>query len=313
MVLDHSKISVFSRSGEGAKQSAEDYSRGIRGPADPLSNIYSSVDIAVITEEVIEGIATGHLARGTANKCFTNVGSPFLNPKYKAGMQPLSQCEEESLRPSVEIVLDLAPMQDWRFVTQPGALRRVLMNLFGNALKYTPRGFVKIQLRSAPSSPETDTQPPATVKPTLVTLTVEDSGNGISQEYLRTRLYTAFAQENTLAAGTGLGLSLVKSIVTMLNGTIEVTSEVGVGTTFNVTIPMVRCEKAAKTEQSDPAEYVEDEDLVALRKEERKPQVCIFERSPHQEMAETAGWNPMLRHSLCAYLTEWFEFPPLQS
>jgi CheY-like chemotaxis protein len=73
-----------------------------------------------------------------------------------------------------------------------------------------------------------------------VLLTVSDTGCGISEKFIETRLFNAFCQENVLAPGTGLGLSIVHNIVTMLGGTIKVSSELGVGTTFNVRLPLQR-------------------------------------------------------------------------
>lgn len=67
-----------------------------------------------------------------------------------------------------------------------------------------------------------------------VNLVVTDTGQGISPEYLRTKIFTPFAQENSMAAGTGLGLSLVRSIVNMLGGEIDIKSTVDVGTVVTV-------------------------------------------------------------------------------
>lgn len=69
-----------------------------------------------------------------------------------------------------------------------------------------------------------------------IKLTVTDTGQGISPEYLRTKIYTPFAQENVKAAGAGLGLSIVRSIVGSLQGEIEIKSIVNVGTIVVVTL-----------------------------------------------------------------------------
>lgn len=100
------------------------------------------------------------------------------------------------------------------------------MNLCGNALKYTSEGFVSVKLEVIPND--------TLKKHNRVILTVTDSGKGMSQEYLRTRLFTPFAQEDPLLPGTGLGLSIVKQIVVGMGGDISVNSEVGRGTEVRV-------------------------------------------------------------------------------
>jgi len=62
-----------------------------------------------------------------------------------------------------------------------------------------------------------------------VTLTVADSGEGISREYLKNNLFTPFVQENPTLFGMGLGMSIVRQIVGELNGSIDVQSQVGAG------------------------------------------------------------------------------------
>ena len=100
------------------------------------------------------------------------------------------------------------------------------MNITGNALKYTPSGWVRIQL----SASESDHQ-------TTVNITVSDSGKGISADFLKNRMFSPFSQEDTLQAGTGLGMSIVKQVVERLGGEINVTSQVNVGTQVSVSFP----------------------------------------------------------------------------
>ena len=71
---------------------------------------------------------------------------------------------------------------------------------------------------------------------TYVTLTVTDSGQGMSPEYMRTKLFTPFAQESSITPGTGLGLSIVFSIIEKHKGHIEVISKLGEGTEFILTL-----------------------------------------------------------------------------
>lgn len=107
------------------------------------------------------------------------------------------------------------------------------MNLFSNAMKYTKAGFVRIGLEM-----EEDVASSKGKSRQNLLLRVKDSGKGIGQEFLKHQLYKPFTQEDTLATGAGLGLSIVKAIVQDLGGKIEFHSEPGTGTEAIVRIPL---------------------------------------------------------------------------
>lgn len=130
----------------------------------------------------------------------------------------------------VAVGLDIDAGSSWMFRTQPGALRRIIMNILGNSLKYTSKGFVKVTLVQTP--------PTQTRGAHAVELTVVDSGQGIGEDYLQNHLFSPFAQEDPLAAGAGLGLSLVKKITISLGGSVQVKSTIGHGTTVRVRLPL---------------------------------------------------------------------------
>lgn len=115
------------------------------------------------------------------------------------------------------------------------------MNLFSNAMKYTTSGFVKVSLQVEENGFSRDRK----ARPTLI-LKVKDSGKGISKEFLRHRLYKPFTQEDSLAAGAGLGLSIVRHIIQDLGGQIGFSSEQGSGTEAIVHIPLKATNAAAK-------------------------------------------------------------------
>ncbi|KAL2801688.1 hypothetical protein BJX63DRAFT_441991 [Aspergillus granulosus] len=89
---------------------------------------------------------------------------------------------------------------EWKLSTQAGCWRR-----------YTPEGYIYIGLKSADEESQYN-----------VTLTIKDTGLGIGTEYLHTGLFTAFSQEDALAPGDGLGLSIVRKVLAFLNGSIEI-------------------------------------------------------------------------------------------
>jgi CheY-like chemotaxis protein len=135
---------------------------------------------------------------------------------------------------SVVVSLIVAPYVSWAVRSQPGALRRIVMNLLGNALKYTDSGFVALNLIQSGNNSQFIN----------ISLKVEDSGRGMSPDFQKTKLFSPFSQEDPFASGTGLGLSIVKQIVESLKGDIDVKSTVRVGTQIEVTLqlPVGQCE-----------------------------------------------------------------------
>lgn len=79
------------------------------------------------------------------------------------------------------------------------------MNLLGNAQKFTAHGYIIIQLRILELEDE-DSSKPLTK---ILSLTIKDSGKGMSTEFMERKLYRPFAQEDSFVPGVGLGLSIV--------------------------------------------------------------------------------------------------------
>jgi two-component system sensor histidine kinase/response regulator len=106
------------------------------------------------------------------------------------------------------------------------SLDQVFSNLITNAIKYNkPNGRVKVDFKEEPES---------------IAVSVEDTGIGIAKEnlpFIFDQFYQVHRSEDKKIKGTGLGLSIAQKIVEAHNGRIEVTSELGVGTTFTVVIP----------------------------------------------------------------------------
>ena len=111
-------------------------------------------------------------------------------------------------------------------------LRQVMINILGNAVKFTPEGGRVSFLIEDVARMD---------KKATLRFTIRDTGIGMSKEYLP-KIFDAFSQEDASTTSkygsTGLGLSITRSIVELMNGRIEVDSEKGVGTTFTVTVTL---------------------------------------------------------------------------
>ncbi len=125
------------------------------------------------------------------------------------------------------------PASDGLFRGDPTRVRQVLLNLVGNAIKFTDEGSVAVDVRY-----ETDVDGGS-----LIRVTVADTGMGISED-VRGRLFSKFTQADGSITrrygGTGLGLSISKQLVEMMGGTIGVESTFGEGSTFWFTVHLDR-------------------------------------------------------------------------
>ena len=139
-------------------------------------------------------------------------------------------------------------------------LNQILLNLLSNAIKFTPEGgTITFKIRELPSRiPDSG----------CYEFVFSDTGCGMSQEFME-RLFEPFTRANdsrvTNIEGTGLGMSIVKSVVSLMNGDIDVESELDAGTTFTVTVHL-KLRDGADEDLSDLAGVkvlVVDDDEVA--------------------------------------------------
>ncbi len=139
-----------------------------------------------------------------------------------------SQCQDKGLNYESTVI---GKLYDF-YVGDDMKLKQVLINILGNAVKFTPEGnsvsFVAEQTTVLEDH-------------AMIRFTIRDTGIGMDKEYLP-KLFEAFTQEDGTTTnrygGSGLGMAITKNIVDLMNGTITVTSEKGKGSEFTVTIPL---------------------------------------------------------------------------
>jgi signal transduction histidine kinase/ligand-binding sensor domain-containing protein/DNA-binding response OmpR family regulator/HPt (histidine-containing phosphotransfer) domain-containing protein len=134
----------------------------------------------------------------------------------------------------LELVIGAMPEVPANLLGDPLRLGQILVNLVGNALKFTARGHIELRVEVDPSSPAVTPGGPLVLR-----FSVEDTGLGISDEQ-QARLFQAFAQADAsttrLYGGTGLGLAISQQLVRKMGGEIKVDSEPGVGSSFSFTV-----------------------------------------------------------------------------
>ncbi len=135
----------------------------------------------------------------------------------------------------LDLSLEWSPSAPRSVVADADKLRRILLNLLGNAIKYTEEGRVTLQVSSRP-------EPPGL----RLLLEVQDTGIGISRED-QARIFERFVQVGGASpAGTGLGLAITRQFVEQMGGIIVVESELGKGSQFRVELPVMPAEELAQ-------------------------------------------------------------------
>lgn len=151
-------------------------------------------------------------------------------------------CQEAYVVQSLKMTSDVAllynsvAMPSVRLWIDPHRVEQVLLNLLSNAIKFTSKGFISLFNE---------------VEDMFVRVSVMDTGIGISEEKLES-VFERFVKLDDFYQGAGLGLPICKMIVEQLGGEIGVRSELGKGSTFWFTLPLVVTDKAV-VEKDDPS------------------------------------------------------------
>jgi signal transduction histidine kinase/ligand-binding sensor domain-containing protein/AmiR/NasT family two-component response regulator len=167
----------------------------------------------------------------------------------------------------IEIGHEVAEMVPPYILSDPQRLRQLLLNLLGNAVKFTERGEVKLRVA-------------AQADRGTITFTVEDSGLGIEASKIPS-LFDPFVQADSSTTrkfgGSGLGLAIVRRFADALGGTISVQSELGAGSSFRVSLPLELPASVAAAEA--PAAVPEvAEGLRVLLAEDNRVNQLVFQK-----------------------------------
>jgi len=212
----------------------------------PMNGVMAMVDLLLQTELSFRQREFTEIAHASTEALLTVINDILDFSKIEAGklkIEPVSfnlsrtvEAGAAILAPradakGLDLVVRYAPGTPRRFVGDPIRIRQVLLNLAGNAVKFTDKGHVII---------EVDCLPPIDDR-AQVRLQVQDTGIGIGPD-MRDRLFQKFEQADAGTTrrfgGTGLGLAISRQLVELMGGEITVSSVPGAGSNFCVTLPL---------------------------------------------------------------------------
>ena len=239
----------------------------------PLNGIMGITDLALDTELTSQQREYLGMVRSSADSLLMVINDILDFSKIEAGKLDFESIEF-NLRRSMEMTMKalavraqekglelnchVRPRVPEVLVGDPGRLRQIVVNLVGNAIKFTERGEVKVEVREESVEPGS----------TLLHFTVTDSGIGIPQEKQST-IFDPFTQADGSTArrygGSGLGLTISRRLVDMFGGRLWLESLVGKGATFHFTARLGLAVGSGRVVPSSPACVSSPERKTGLR------------------------------------------------
>jgi two-component system, sensor histidine kinase and response regulator len=210
----------------------------------PMNGIVGMTELALNTELTVEQREYLEAVKTSADSLLNLINDILDFSKIEAGKLELIKNDfslrdtmadtmtvlaVQAHRKGLELLYEVPPHMPDSFVGDPGRLRQVLVNLVGNAIKFTDRGQVSVSVEQV-AEREDDS---------VLRFSVSDTGIGISPEK-QEKIFAAFEQADASTTrrygGTGLGLSLSRRLVQMMGGEVWVESELYKGSTFHFTV-----------------------------------------------------------------------------
>ena len=199
----------------------------------------------------------------------------------------LGVIEQMATEQNIRILWEEKEVTHWNLIGSPVHVKRILMNILSNAVKYNKEnGYVYISCREIPSEQ---------TAMTTLEFVCRDTGIGMTEAFQK-RIFEPFAQEHagsrTKFAGTGLGMPITKKLVEKMGGTISFESKEGIGTTFVIRIPFqIDADMKDRTETEEKTE-TSIQGLHVLLTEDNELNMEIAEFVLQNEGAVvTKAWN----------------------
>lgn len=177
--------------------------------------------------------------------------------------------------------IDIHPTVPEVLIGDPVRLNQVLINIIGNAIKFTEKGGITVSAKDLTNDGKTCT----------MQFTIADTGIGIAEENLG-KIFESFSQASSDTTrkfgGTGLGLTITRHLVELQSGTTGVTSKLGEGTQFTVTIPYSVGDPATAALKGKPEEQVDPSSLAGIR-------ILLVEDNPFNQLVATDTLNDLIK------------------
>lgn len=248
----------------------------------PMNGVIGMCELLQDTELTIEQADLLGTVITSANSLLTIINDILDFSKIEAGKLEL-ECREMNLRETMEDINSLlyinAADKDLKlimryevgaaenFYADAGRIRQIIMNLTSNAIKFTRKGYVSIEVSEVLGD---DGQ-------VAIRIAVKDTGIGLKKDALE-KIFDKFSQADASITrrfgGTGLGLSISQNLVKLMNGKIEVFSEYQKGSEFVIKLPLERC----GTPIEEYREVTKPVILYCSSKEEQGPHLDILSR-----------------------------------
>ena len=195
--------------------------------------------------------------------------------------------EQIAAEENIRIVWEKEEITHWNLIGSPGYVKRIMMNILSNAVKYNKEnGYIYISYQEFTSEQEGRV---------TIEFICRDTGIGMTKDFQK-RLFEPFAQEHTGSrtkfSGTGLGMPITKKLIEKMGGTITFESKKGEGTTFVIRIPFKIDQDADQREEQEAISEKSIKDLKILLVEDNELNMEIAEFVIQNEGASvTKAWN----------------------
>jgi PAS domain S-box-containing protein len=212
----------------------------------PLNGVIGMIEILLDSGLNPDQKFHADMARKSADQLLEIIGNILDMSKLEAGavqierepfeLEPIVEAVAHTFAPAahgkgIEICVDVQPRAARWYLGDPTRLKQVLLNLMGNAVKFTEKGAIVIAVDAVGASGDAAT----------LSFSVRDSGIGITPEQMA-RLFSKFTQADATIArrfgGSGLGLAISRELVELMGGTLDAESRPGEGSIFRVTLTL---------------------------------------------------------------------------